>query len=197
MTGKVAYLRTGAAERAGILDETLVMACARGDRAALAELFDRHHRAVYRFLSRICGADGPDLDDLVQIVFITLLDAADGFRGRSAVRSWILGIAANVAHRHFRSEARRRRTADALAEIPVTGPRQPDAEVETAGQLRKLAAALPSLPYDLRLAFVMCDVEGIPGVDAARSLGIPSGTLWRRLHEARKTLAAAVERKSK
>lgn len=195
MAGKIAYLRTGATEKAGVSDETLVAACARGDTTALAELFDRHHRSVYRFLSRMCGDGGSDLDDLVQMTFVNLLGAADRFRGRAAVRSWILGIAANVARRHFRGEARHRHMVASLGELPARGSGEPDGEVETARQIRRLAAALPALHHDLRTAFVLCDVEGIPGVEAARALGVPPGTLWRRLHEARKSLAAAIERK--
>ncbi|MBK9031936.1 MAG: hypothetical protein IPL61_11520 [Myxococcales bacterium] len=39
----------------------------------------------------------------------------------------------------------------------------------------------------------MCDLEQLPGVEVARALGIPEGTLWRRLHDARKAIRVAVE----
>jgi len=39
---------------------------------------------------------------------------------------------------------------------------------------------------------LLCDLEGLKGTDAARALGIPEGTVWRRLHEARTRLRAFV-----
>ena len=47
-------------------EEQLIEACARGDGEALGELFDRHHLAVHRFVSRLSGTNRSDLDDLVQ-----------------------------------------------------------------------------------------------------------------------------------
>jgi RNA polymerase sigma-70 factor (ECF subfamily) len=40
---------------------------------------------------------------------------------------------------------------------------------------------------------VLCDLEQVPGVEVARALGVPEGTIWRRLHVARKAVRAAVE----
>ena len=54
--------------------------------------------------------------------------------------------------------------------------------------MERLSAALDALPHDLRVAFVLCDVEEVPGVEAARALGVRQGTMWRRLHDARKRL---------
>jgi DNA-directed RNA polymerase specialized sigma24 family protein len=59
--------------------------------------------------------------------------------------------------------------------------------------LRRIERVLEALPHDLRVAFVLCDLEGISGVDAARTLGVRPGTVWRRLHEARKELRARLE----
>ena len=62
-----------------------------------------------------------------------------------------------------------------------------------ANLIARLEDQLGRLPEDLRVAFVMCDVEGVAGVEAARVLGLREGTLWRRLHFARKALRAALE----
>ena len=60
-------------------------------------------------------------------------------------------------------------------------------------QLALLARAVDQLSDDQRVAFVLCDVEEIAGTEAARVLGIPPGTLWRRLHDARQLLQAALK----
>jgi RNA polymerase sigma-70 factor (ECF subfamily) len=195
MAGKVAYLPHVKGDQADVSDEVLLAACAMGDSTALATLFDRHHRSAYGFLARVSGASGQDLDDLVQTTFLQVLQSARRFKGKAAVRTWILGIASNVARRHFRGEARRRRLAEALAGAPRPEVPTPDTDAETQRQLRKLTAAVAALPHHLRVVFAMCEIEGVPGVEAARVLGVRQGTLWRRLHEARKALAAAIERR--
>ena len=58
--------------------------------------------------------------------------------------------------------------------------------------VRRLGHLVAALPYDLRVAFVMCDLEEMPGADAARAIGVPEGTLWRRLHDARKSLRVSL-----
>ena len=69
----------------------------------------------------------------------------------------------------------------------------PDEALQRAQALQRLAAAVEELPHDLRAAYVLCDLEELPGVEAARVLGVRAGTLWRRLHEARRALRDAIE----
>ena len=56
--------------------------------------------------------------------------------------------------------------------------------------------ALDGLPHDLRVAYILCELEDTPGKDAALALGIPEGTLWRRLHEVRQILRRAMSETS-
>ena len=166
----------------------LVAACATGDRLALGELFERFSGPVYRFLSRLVGAQKESLDDLVQATFLQVLQSAAKYRQEAAVQTWIFAIAANVVRHHCRSEGRRRSLLQ-RAEFQTQEPaRCPTREVERRLLLGQLLDALPTLPPDLRTAFVMCEVEEIPGPEVARSLNWPEGTLWRRLHEARQLL---------
>ncbi|HEY0838958.1 MAG TPA: RNA polymerase sigma factor [Vulgatibacter sp.] len=177
----------------GPSDEALVAACAGGDRAALSTLFHRHSEALYRFLARLSGVQDRDLDDLVQATFVAVSRSAARFSGSSSVRTWIFGIAANLARKHVRSEVRGRSAHSSLETIPVAGPLQPDAAAEHRQALARIDAALEALPHDLKAVFVMCVIEGASGKDAAEALGVREGTLWRRLHEARTALREAVE----
>lgn len=180
-------------------DEALVTACASGDQEALGELFDRHHQSVYRFLGRLCREESRDVDDLVQATFLEVQRAARGFRGGSAVKTWILGIAANITRHHVRSEMRQRVLLDRFGEqlgLAGTGSRRPDETAEHREMIDRLGDAIAKLPHDLRVAFVACELEDLPGADVAKSLGIREGTLWRRLHDARKALAVILDRRS-
>jgi RNA polymerase sigma-70 factor (ECF subfamily) len=171
-------------------DEALLAGCALGDRAALGALFERHHRAVHRFLARL----GRDADDLLQATFLEVRRSASRFDGRAAVLTWILGVASNVARHHGRGEARRRAMLAGVAAFPEPpGPARPDQAAERRQLVALMGRAIAELPHDLRVAFVMCDLEEVPGVEAARVLGLREGTLWRRLHDARVRLRRALE----
>jgi RNA polymerase sigma-70 factor (ECF subfamily) len=191
--GVLVPLRRTSGDTDELSDEALVAACAVGERAALGALFDRHNRAVFRFLSRIACAPPTDVDDLVQTTFLELWRSSARFSGSGSARSWIYGIAANLARRYVRGEVRRKAAMRGLADAPTTGPRRPDQRAEQGQLVARLGAALAALPHDLRVAFVLCDVEGMSGVDAARTVGVRNGTMWRRLHDARKRLRAALE----
>ncbi len=169
-------------------DQALVAACATGENAALGALYDRHVDAVRRFLGRMSGTDERDLDDLVQATFETVPRAARRFGGESQVRTWLFGVANNVARHHVRSEVRRKRLASAFAEERPGAPGDGSAEVLERERAARLAAAIAALPDKLREAFVLVYLEGIAGGEVAALLGVREGTIWKRLFQARARL---------
>jgi RNA polymerase sigma factor (sigma-70 family) len=191
--GALVPLRRVRGEADEMSDDALIAACAVGEAAALGALFDRHHAGVYRFLARTCSAGAGDLDDLVQTTFVELWRSAGRFGGRSSVRSFIFGIAVNVSRRYVRSEMRRRAAMRGVAEAPPARAPRPDDQTERAELLERLGRGVRALPHDLRVAFVLCEMEGMTGVEAARTLGVREGTMWRRLHDARKRLRIALD----
>ena len=193
MTAKLLQFKRPADEPV-MSDEALVAACATGDSAALGALFDRFADAVYRFAARLPTTDDLARDDLVQATFLEVSRTAHAFRGGSSVKTWILGIAANVARHTLRSEQRRRVHQAGFLEKQTKVPVLLDDQVERRRLMTRIAEALEALPRDQQLAFILCDLEQLPGAEVARILDIPEGTLWRRLHTARKSMRAAVER---
>jgi RNA polymerase sigma-70 factor (ECF subfamily) len=168
-------------------DAGLVAACAAEDRTARALLFERHVDAVHRFVARMRASDADSVDDVVQVTFVRAFQSAVRFHGTSA-RSWLYGIAANVVREHARKEIRRKRAMSVVAEdLPRT------TQARDPHLLAKLPEAIAALPHELRTAFVFVDLEGEKGCDAAAALGIPEGTLWRRLFQARTALRKAID----
>lgn len=188
MSRVIPIRRVGGAP-AELSDEALVAACATGENAALGALYDRHVDSVRRFLARMSGTDERDLDDLVQATFETVPRAARRFGGDSQVRTWLFGVANNVARHHVRSEVRRKRLASAFAEERKGGlAADTAAEVMERERAARLQAAIASLPDKLREAFVLVYLEGIAGGEVARLLGVREGTIWKRLFQARARL---------
>jgi RNA polymerase sigma-70 factor (ECF subfamily) len=194
MTGKLLLLHRARKEHRDTADEDLLAACARGEGLALEELFHRHGDRVYRVLGRSRGVDAKDLDDLVQSTFIEVFRSAPAYAGRASVSTWLLGIAINVMRHHVRGESRRRSMVAAASDALVYAALgQPHENAVRSQFLERLERALIALPNDLSLAFTLCEIEGLRGVDVARALGVPEGTIWRRLHDARMRLRAALE----
>ena len=174
-------------------DEALVAACATGESAALGALYDRHAVGVRRFLCRLSGTDDRDLDDLVQATFEMVVRAARNFDGRSAVRTWLIGIANNTARHHVRTEIRRRRLVEAATEYPRVETGDAAGELVDRERAARLRDAIAGLPPKLREAFVLVYLEGLPGSEVAKIVGAREGTIWKRLHEAREQLRERLE----
>ena len=197
MAAKLVPLRRVSGDTAQLSDEALLAACGTGDANALGALFDRFHEAVYRFAGRLATTDELARDDLVQATFLELRRTAASFRGTSSVRTWIFGVAANVARHSLRSERRRRVRQAKYVEHMTAAPMQVDEQVEQRKLLARVEEAVAELPSDLQVAFILCDLERLPCAEVARVLDVPEGTLWRRLHTARKQMREAIERTSR
>lgn len=193
--GKLLAFRKAApdGETLELSDEALLAACAVGESAALGVIYDRHNTSVYRFVSRIASGPGSDVEDLVQCTFIEVWKSSGRFRQHGSARSWIFGISANLVRHYVRSEIRRRTAMDGLSERPEQSAPSLGDKVVNAETVGRLQVALAELSHEQRVAFVLCDIEEMAGVEAARVLGVRSGTLWRRLHDARKNLRAKLE----
>jgi RNA polymerase sigma-70 factor (ECF subfamily) len=176
-------------------DAALVAALAVGDNAALGVLFDRHHRGVFAFLSRLAGTDHRDLDDLVQATFLEALRSAKRYRGDSPVHRWLFGIAANVVRHHVRSEIRRKSFQTRLAIQPRRAPTEPSAVAEREQLVQRVRSAVDNLPHKQKVVYTMCELEETPGVEVAKILDMREGTVWRLLYQARLALRAALERR--
>jgi RNA polymerase sigma-70 factor (ECF subfamily) len=168
-------------------DQDLLSEIAGGNLGGLGILFDQYEADVRRFIGQL-GVRPAEVDDLVQMTFLDVPHAAASFDGRSAVRSWLFGLAAMVVRRH-------RRTLGRLAANLVAWARQPSRELPNAGErfeIHEEAAraqrALLRLSQKKREVFVMVELEDASGKDAAQALGIPLATVWTRLHHARREL---------
>jgi RNA polymerase sigma-70 factor (ECF subfamily) len=188
--GRLHPLRRIQGQAEEMSDQALVAAAGTGDPAAMAVLFDRFHAGVHRFLARLVPA--ADVDDLLHATFMQAFTAARRYRGGSAVRTWLFGIALNVTRHHHRGETRRRTFLTGLESLPRGEPGQPDRMVESRQLVERVSAALHGLSHERRAVFLLCEVEELSGAEAAQALGAPAGTVGRWLFEARAAVRAAL-----
>jgi RNA polymerase sigma-70 factor (ECF subfamily) len=127
-----------------------------------------------------------DVDDVVQEVSARTLAAADGFRGDSALPTWIYRIAVGVIADWVRSPFRRRSRPLADGADPRAGPHDAAAAAEERDRVR---GAVLKLPPEQRLVLMLREYEGLRYREIAAVLGIPIGTVESRLHAARRRVA--------
>ena len=168
-------------------ERQMTAALGRGDVEALAWAFDRWHARV-RVLARRLLSDEAAAQDVVQDTFAALPAAARRFRGDVELETFVLSIAVKRVRSHQRAAIRRRRALGRFREPPPQGPLDPERDSYRRELASQLEAALDSIPLKLRLAFILCEVEGLTAAQAAAVTGIPAATVRTRLFHARRQL---------
>ncbi len=155
---------------------------------------DLHASFVWCSLQRL-GVRPSDLDDVFQEVFLVVHKRLHTFDGSSQLTTWLFGVCLRVAAAHRRRAWFRRETpTDDFPDAEEASSRRPD-ELLAARQARALVArALDRLDLDKRAVFVMFEIDELPSEEIATMLGVPIGTVWSRLHAARKQFQAALAR---
>ena len=78
---------------------------AAGSQDALATLYDRHAEAVYVAACRLTS-DRQVAEEVVQETFLAALKGGKSFAGRSAEKTWLVGIMKNKISDHYRKASR-------------------------------------------------------------------------------------------
>src|SRR5919112_375500 len=89
-------------------EAALIHRCAARDEDACAELVSEHQRMVYQLSLNLLG-DHNEALDLSQEVFLRVFRTLPGFRGQSALRTWIYRIVVNQGRNRQRWWRRRHR----------------------------------------------------------------------------------------
>ena len=178
--------------------EERLLALLRGKRrerdAGLRELFESTRPALYGIALRMTGR--PDLaDDAVQETCVDVLRGIEGFRGEARLTSWLFRIAVRAS---LRVASRARRRDDVASDElvgEVAGGEDPSVTSAQRDAAARILNAIASLPGPQRAVIALSALKGLAQTEVAEVLGIPTGTVYSRLHEARKALKARLETK--
>ena len=184
--------QAGSSARAAEL--ALVERCRRGELGAFEEVYRQHSGRLFSLALRMLG-NPADAEDMLQEIFLSAHRKLDGFRGESALGTWLYRLAMNQILDHVRSRAARTGQltdglddADAMAD--GSGHRLADRAIDRID----LERALGELPDGCRAAFVLHDVEGLEHREVSEILGIAEGTSKSQVHKARLRLRGLLRR---
>lgn len=178
-----------------VSDEQLIHWVADGDASCLGTLFERHHRGVYQYCLQLTRSPAAS-EDLVQDVFLKLLQKASSFRGDGSCKAWIFNIARNVAFDHLRSADRRATVAEDSDEsaAQLVDHRSTEQVAAAEQNLSLVARAMAEIPAAAREViwlgrFVFEDYD-----DLAGALGCTVSAARVRMHRAMQQLNATFTR---
>lgn len=153
-----------------------------GGSHALGQLYATHADLVYRTAFRLLDS-AADAEDVLQDVFVGLPHALRSYDERGAFDGWLRTVTVRTALMTRRATSRRREEdIDALASVSTSS-----SSFDIADRLT-IRRAIEALPQDLRVVFMLKEVEGYSHAEIGDLLGITSGASAARLFRAWQTL---------
>ncbi len=179
-----------------IEQEFSLEALRQGDRDEFARLVDVYSNRIYRLGLKML-ADPQDAEDVLQNTFLKALQSLANFEGRSSLSTWLYRIAVNEALMLLRKQR---------PETPVPGDQDsdddenyspvqfvdwcclPEDELLSSEAKARLDNAIQKLPENLRVVFILRDIEGLSIRETSEALGLTETAVKTRLLRARLNL---------
>lgn len=163
----------------------LLARCRARDASAWKAVHDEHFAFVWRVARRL-GTPVDELEDVCQETFIVAFRKLDRFEG-GQLTSWLYRITANVVTGRHRRRRVRRALSAALQLVPVQRVEPTPHDVAVAKEAAALVdSVLERMAPKKREVFALFELEGLSGEQIAEHVGCSIGTVWTRLHHARK-----------
>ncbi len=175
-----------------IFSAGLAQAALTGDTHATHRLLDAWQVEILRWCRWQCPR-GVSHEDVAQDVMVAVLSRLHALREPERFRAWLWGVT-------WRSVQARKRKAWFWRWVPGDLERQestgasPDDSYESSERSQAVQQALEALPPEHRQLLWLCYVEGQTRRELVDLLGIPEGTLNRRLTAARRAFEEVARR---
>jgi RNA polymerase sigma-70 factor (TIGR02943 family) len=175
---------------------------------------EEHGDLLFRYaLSRL--RDTAKAEDLVQETFLAALKGGKSFAGRSAEKTWLIGIMKNKIADHFRKMNRETSftdlafydeqendnfVADGLSQgswatdhAPGDWHPEPGANLDNEAFWKVFRECAGKLPKNINTAFCLREIDDIETREVCRILNVSENNLWVMLHRARMALRRCLE----
>ncbi len=150
-----------------------------------SRIYEAFHDRVVSYAASLIGRD--EAEDVAQEVFVKIGRSLGTLADPAKLTSWIYAITINTVRDLARMRSSRAESAPGSPD-PDGGARTPE---EIAIRNEMVACYLDyveKLPRDHYEVYVLSEFEHLSGLDIARRLSIPPGTVKMRLHRARTRL---------
>jgi RNA polymerase sigma-70 factor (ECF subfamily) len=187
-------------------DMALVERARAREAGACRLIIKTYNQRLYRLARSIVRNDG-EAEDVLQEAYMRAFTHLDGFRGDSALTTWLSRIVINEALGRLRKRRRmpvteipedRHKSFDGGASIIpfplVSSEADPERTMAQRQILHLVEQATDDLPEIYRTVFVARVIEGLSMEETAELLGIKPETVKTRLFRARRLVRDAIEK---
>ncbi len=179
-------------------DEELARRVGQHDKVAFTELYDRYARSVYALAVHVLGST--EAEEAVQEIFLRFWNKADQFdAARGSFGAWFMTTARHRILDKLRTQSRQQRivVGEAIDEL-LSNVADGSVSVEDQAWLRLqgnvILSALNELPFEQRQVIVLAYFGGLSQSVMAEYLGLPLGTVKKRVQLGMQKLRTALER---
>ena len=160
----------------------------RQNRDSGAKRLVSEYKAGLMSLARRFCVNESDAEELVNATFAKVVDNIDDYLEQSAFFAWMCQILTNL----FRESVRRKSNKNEIfsGDVPEVADDGAQEEIFRNLDHSLLRDAIRELPADQRELLLLHYFMDMPVAKIAKFLSIPNGTVFSRLHYARKGLAA-------
>jgi len=189
-------------ERAAFADPGFVARIQSRDEQALRAVVRAYLNQIFR-AARGAGLNTEQAEDVTQNTFVTFIETAHRFEGRSHVRTWLFGILYRKIAEERRQAQREGRTDDILEIMEqrfktdgywLRPPREANLDLEDAEIRQLIEDCLQTTSTQQRLAFVMREVEGVESKEICNALDVSVTNLGVLLYRVRNRLRECLEK---
>lgn len=175
-------------------DRQIIDGCARHERKAQQELYDRYSR----FLLGVClryAIDKAEAEDILQESFLKIFFNIKDFSGTGSFIGWLRKVAVNTAITHYHKNLKYRYHVDIEEYVSVeAGVTSFEEDFFTSEELYKV---LNELPAGYRMVFNLYAVEGYKHKEIAEMLGIDTNTSKSQYSRAKAVIRSKLEKLGK
>ncbi|MFN2745551.1 MULTISPECIES: RNA polymerase sigma factor SigX [Bacillus] len=160
------------------------------------KIYDQYHQDLFQFLFYMVK-DKNQAEDLVQEVYIRVLNSYETFEGRSSEKTWLLSIARHVAIDWFRKQQTIRQrilgTFDWDKQEVKDRKPLPEDIVMQSENLKEIFAALDKCTLDQRSVIVLRFIQGYSISETAKALNFSESKVKTTQHRGLKVLRKQME----
>ena len=155
-----------------------------------AEL-EKLHPASFGWALSCCGKNRAEAEEILQIVYLKILQGKAVFRGESKLQTWLFAVIRKTAISERRKQLFRALVSKAGAD---TKSGELESELERSEMQQRFQQALARLPARQRETLHLVFYQELTLSEAAEVMGISLGSVRRHYERGKKRLRAALDR---
>ncbi len=169
-------------------DSEIVTRCQRGDKAAFRGIVQTYQRMVFALALKML-ADEEEAKDVVQETFIKVWQHLGDYNEQRSFKTWLYTIAARLCLDHMRREQPFvAQPADESVVRSLASDSNSQRQLENSEWVAIVRLLADGLSEKQRIAFTLCQLEGLSPAEAEQVSGIDARQLTSNLYVARQTI---------